>query len=298
MEGELSAMPNILIYGMYGFPLDLLWKQSLLKRFNVERFSPVSCTWGKELQYTETPYYIHIDLENPSVPKDVQLLQEFLKTIITTHSIVRDRHVIILENIDILACKNTNMNAFRVLLERFSKNVWFICTTYHISRIEQPIRSRFHSIRIPLPNEGTISDIVMYLDRTTQRQTFQIRNLILAIAMPNYEDNNLRWIASTPFPPVCDYILYTKTPTIEGVRAIIYKAFQCGVRISGLAISIIDACIYRGDTETNIHMITSEFARYEHMSSQSKGTRTLLYMEHMLHFVMLVLPEKRKIQIE
>jgi hypothetical protein len=298
LEGDLAAMPNILMYGVYGFPLDMLWKQALMRRFQIHKFSSTSCSWGKEIEYMENPYYIHIDLENPAVTKDVEVLQEFLKIIITTRNIVCDRHIIILENIDSLITKNSSMNAFRVLLERFSKNVWFICTTYHNSKLEPPIRSRFFSIRIPLPTEEDVSKIIMYLDGGKERIELQTRNLLLAITMPNYENEQFRWMACTTFPPVCDYILNTTNPTIEGIRTIIHRAFQCGVTIAQLAYSIIETCIRRGDSEENIHKIVSEFAKYEHMSSQSKGTRTLLYMEYMLHFVMFMLPIKRKIRIE
>ena len=293
MEGELSAMPNILMYGMHGFPLDILWKHSLMMRFGAKSVSAVQCTWGKEIQYMETPYYIHIDLENPFIPKDIDLLQEFLKTIITTRSMLCDRHIIVLENIDSLA-RDASMNSFRVLLERFSKNVWFVCTTYRISRIEAPIRSRFYCIRVPLPKEEAISRIIMHLDGKTENIPVQTRNLMLALTMPQHTDPEMQWMACTPFPPVCDYILNTKTPTIEGIRAIIHRAFQCGITISGLAMSIIETCSRRGDSDTMIHAITSEFARCEHMSSQSKGMRSLLYMEYMLHLVMLVLPTKKK----
>lgn len=294
MEGDLEMVPNILIYGVYGFPHELLWKEGLRVRFGVDKFSPTSCTWGKELQYMETPYYIHIDLENPNIPKDVEMLQEFLKSVITTRSILSARHVIVLENIDALVNRCSSMNAFRVLLERFSKNVWFICNTYHISKIEPPLRSRFHSIRVPLPTEEENHAVISMLDNTKTTIAPMTRNLVLAMALPQYLDEYKCWISSLTYPPLADFILNTSSPTIEEIRSIIYKAFQCGVSLSALAIDIIEVCKRRGHSEEDLFLITMEMAHYEHISFQSKGMRSLLYMEYMLHYVMLIVPNKKK----
>jgi len=297
MEGDLEMVPNILMFGVYGFPHDLLWKEALRIRFGVERFAPVSCTWGKELQYTETPYYIHIDLDHPNIPKDVEMLQEFLKSVITTRSVFSMRHVIVLENIDAMVHRCSSMNAFRVLLERFSKNVWFICTTYHISKLELPLRSRFQSIRVPLPTEDENHSVITLLDGASNSSSYvapTTRNLILAMAVPLYDDEYKSWISSLTYPPLADFMLNTSLPTIESIRSVTYKAFQCGISLSALVIDIIEICKRRGDSEEDLFLITKEMAHYEHISFQSKGMRTLLYMEYMLHYAMLIVPNKKK----
>lgn len=335
MNGNLEIMPNILMYGVYGFPLDMLWKEALLRRFNIEKFLPISCIWGKDIQYMETPYYIHIDLENPCMPRDIEVLQDFLKSVITSKNIISERHIIILENIDSFVNKNTNMNAFRVLLERFSKNVWFICTTYRIGKMESPLKSRFYCIRVPLSTEAEIHSILNYIDgndnknkeedennkkekikkikkrkkkekdededgmiqedkKDTESIQIMTRNIFLAFTMPKYTDEKMYWLSSLSFPPLYDYITNNELPSIESIRTIIYRAFQCGISISELTKDIIEICIQRGDKENDIHHITAEFSKYEHMASQSKGTRILLYMEYMLHYIMIILPSKKE----
>ena len=346
MNGNLEIMPNILMYGVFGFPLDLLWKEALLRRFGINKFMPVSCVWGKDIQYMETPYYIHIDLENPSMPRDIEVLQGFLKSVITSKNIISERHIIILENIDCFVNKNTNMNAFRVLLERFSKNVWFICTTYRIGKMESPLKSRFYCIRVPLSTEAEIHSILNYIDgddkknkgeeennkkkkikkrkkkgvkeggedgeggeggedreenrvipedkRDTGSIQIMTRNIFLAFTMPKYTDEKMYWLSSLSFPPLYDFIMNRELPSIESIRTIIYRAFQCGITISELTKDIIEICMYRGDKENDIHHITAEFSKYEHMASQSKGTRILLYMEYMLHYIMIILPSKKE----
>jgi hypothetical protein len=300
MEGDLATIPKILLYGSYGFPHDLLWREAIQRRFQVDRLSPSTCIWGKELQYTETPYYIQLDMNHPTIPKDIETLQDFLKSVITTRSITADRHIIILENIEALIHKTVSMNTFRVLLERFSKNVWFICTTYHMGMLEPPLRSRFQGLRVPLPTEEENRAILQLLDgtATTISATSSIfspsQNLIRALVTPAYSDEYMLWLSCRVFPPLADFILNTPSPTIEAVRAITYKAFQCGISIAELAIDIIDACTRRGDSDEVLFRTTKELANYEHMATQSKGMRTLLYMEYMVHYATVIALSKKK----
>lgn len=302
MLGDVSSVPNILLYGVYGLPLDLMWKDGLRRRLNIDRLPDAAgCTWNKEVHYMETPYYIHVDLENPYTTADIDRLQEFLKTIITTRSILCERHTIVLENIDSILCNATSRNAFRVLLERFSKNVWFVCTTYHVSRLEPPLISRFCSIRCPLPTEDQVVAITEYIDNSCKvqdcRRLAGTRNLVRAISIEPYDlegIEGMEWIAHLTFPPVGDYILGTKEPTVEGIRAVIYKAYQCGVSLPELASDILDSCCRRGDNDATIGRIARELGKCEHMAVQSKGMRTLLYMEYMLHYVMVIVPQIKK----
>lgn len=306
MMGDLSSIPNILIYGVYGLPLELMWKEGLKRRLGIEKLADaVKCTWNKDVHYMETPYYIHVDLENPYNTTNIDVLQEFLKTIITTKSILCERHTIVLENIDSILQNATSRNAFRVLLERFSRNVWFICTTYHASKLEQPLISRFCSIRCPLPTEEQVQSIVEYIDSRCgycgsgiqikeNPLPLKTRNLVRALSTPSCTNNDLAWLSSIMFPPVGDYIVNTKEPSIDGIRAVIYKAYQCGISPSILASDIIDSCIKRGDSNTTVSMIVKELSSCEHMLAQSKGMRTLLYMEYMLHYVMVIVTQNKK----
>lgn len=295
MRGDLSIIPNVLLYSVYGFPLDLVWREGLKRRFGVADFIEKECLWAKSIPYLETPYYIRIDMANPDIPNDLEMLQELLKTIIGSACIHSERHVIILENIDHFINKNINRHVFRVLLERFSKNAWFVSTTYHLSKLESPLRSRFYCIRFPLPSEEEVNAIMAYLDGAKPgTHRYQTRNLIKAIATPRNRDDRYYWVASLMYPPLSDYMLQNRTATIESIRAVVYKAFQAGVSLAEFAKDIIEVCLQRGDPPDWIHTVVQEFATYETMASQSKGTRILLYMEYMLHYVMTLVPRKKE----
>lgn len=282
MEGDLSQMPNILLYGVHGFPHDLLWMEALKERFGVSRLLPLPCTWGRDMHYMETPYHIQVDMEHPTMPKELDILQEFLKTIVTARSMLSDRHIIVLENIDALVQHGRGMNAFRVLLERFSRNAWFICTTYRIGRIEMPLRSRFYGIRVPLPTEDENMGLLREIDAGAD--PCHTRNLMQALVL---QEPREPWMLSMAFPPMAEYILSTTNTNIEDIRGITHKAYQCGVSIAGIARDIVEACTRRGDREQDLHALAAELSRCEHMATQSKGMRTLLYMEYMLHFAMM-----------
>lgn len=299
MDGDLACIQNILFHSVYGFPLDLLWKEALIRRFQIDASCIVSkeCIWGKDIPYYETPYYFHIDISNPAISNDLDILQEFLKSIISTRCILHERHIVILENIDTIVYKQVNKNSFRVLLERFSKNVWFICTTYHIEKLEAPLRSRFQSIRIPMPTEQEVNDIMKFLDEDEDgvgEVIYHTRNIIRALVTPANQSESIMWISSLTFPPLNDFIINTKIVTIENVRAIVYKAFQCGIRVSEFAKDILQICIRRRDPDEILSQLLKEFTKYEHSAAQSKGTRTLLYMEYMLYYVMTMDIPKQK----
>jgi hypothetical protein len=154
------------------------------------------------------------------------------------------------------------------------------------------IKKRKKTDAIVNPTMNTESEIVANTIQSLPRS--MTRNILLAFTMPVYTDEKMYWLSSLSFPPLYDYIMNHELPSIESIRSIVYRAFQCGISISELAKDIIEICIQRGYNDHDIHYITSEFSKYEHMASQSKGTRILLYMEYMLHYIMILLPNKKE----
>ena len=131
---------NMLLYSIYGFPIELFVDEIIKKKFNITSIYKVEYTWNKSIIYIENKNFIEIDLSNPNMCKDLNVLNDFLLNIIKSSNIINNKHFIIIKNIDYLA---NYFFAFRILLERFSKNAYFLCTTYKISKIEAPIKSRF-----------------------------------------------------------------------------------------------------------------------------------------------------------
>jgi len=143
---KFSSNPNLLLYGAKGFPFDFIWETALQKKFG--KYKKVKYTWQKDITYYETPYFFEVDLLYPHQTKDMETFSEFIKDLVTHPCIHEDRHIIILKSIDELSNRHKAI-AMRVLLERYSKNAFFICTTSHISALEQPLISRFLLLRCP-----------------------------------------------------------------------------------------------------------------------------------------------------
>ena len=74
MSGTRSLLPNILLHGVHGFPLDLLWKEGLKRHFEIDNFIEKECLWEKNMPYLETSYYMCIDMANPYMPNDPDIL--------------------------------------------------------------------------------------------------------------------------------------------------------------------------------------------------------------------------------
>jgi hypothetical protein len=116
------------------------------------------------MPYYETDLYIHIELRHPNMPKDVGVIIDFLKHVLPSRCIHFDKHIVVLQDIDVLCRKEGGAVAvLKILLERFAHNVWFICTTHRIDALEGPIQSRFLCVRLPLPSVAENVAIVAML---------------------------------------------------------------------------------------------------------------------------------------
>lgn len=148
MELNISDCPNVLLYGSIGFPQHSLIEQFLAQKCNVKYPIPKRYPKYNTLPYIETDYYIEIDCYHPDFPADIQPLMDLLLTVCQHKCMHMARHVIVLRNIDFF--HRNHSQYIRVIFERFYKNALFICTTYHINKLEAPILSRMQMYRVAL----------------------------------------------------------------------------------------------------------------------------------------------------
>ena len=171
-----ATMPNVLLYGCDGFPYFPFWQRLIytpLGRPVPPTHFVRRATWGPStssstnahMPYYETDLYIHIELRHPNMPKDVGVFIDFLKHVLPSRCIHFDKHIVVLQDIDVLCRKEGGAVAvLKILLERFAHNVWFICTTHRIDALEGPIQSRFLCVRLPLPSVAENVAIVAMLE--------------------------------------------------------------------------------------------------------------------------------------
>lgn len=273
-------LPNILLYGEKGFPKDELWYIAAIRTYG--HFTKKECIWNKEWTYYETPFFFEIDFSHPAQPKDASSLCDFLKEIIVHSSIHVDRHIFILKNIEIL-CIRGYVGMLRVLLERFSHNVWFICTSEHIGKVESPIRSRFMTVRVKSTEPDEIREFLSILNKPIIEKTFEgpyRSNLYFHYYVSTlYEKNqniSIDQICSYYAPFLPDMI--TKTPTIEQIRSLTQKLCIHGFTFQQIAYDML----HHIPEELHMDWI-AKCTEIDHMCALTDGYRKPLYVEYILN---------------
>lgn len=161
---NLTQSPNLLLYGAKGFPFEMLFEYAFAKQFQSE--FPIQKQfpkWNNEIPFIETRFYIELDARHPDFPKNSAVLIDFIVTIISSKCLYLDRHIILLKHFDELTQKSHG-SIFKILLERFSQNVLFCCTTHYLQRLEPAILSRMSVFRVPLPTLTETQKILNALD--------------------------------------------------------------------------------------------------------------------------------------
>jgi len=236
---------NILLYTSIGFPIDLYINEIIKKKFNITTIYRTECTWNKQVIYNENQYFFELDLLNPNMPKDYSFITELILHIIKSKNLINDKHFIIIKNIDLL---EKYFFAFRILLERFSNNVYFLCTTFKFSKIESPIKSRFTLFRIPLFQHDDIINIFKDLNINLNEHLIKnkTRNIINALFLAQIEKNEPHLITyefcNYNFPPLYDFIK-NKKYDLNDIRLLSYKCCQYNISIKQITFDLFKSTI-------------------------------------------------------
>ena len=225
------SIPNLLIYGASGMPmfpiLNYLILAPLKRRLVDLKFQHSSFAFNaSHMPYTETDAYLYIDMLHPDMPKDGDTLLEFLKTVLPSRCMHLHKHIVVLDNIDVLTGRDAAFaQVMRVLLERYSNNVWFVATTNRVAALEPPILSRFFAIRIPLPSTSEVAAIMRHLGQAPPQPA--TRNLTDALRGP--VDHR----TASQAPPLL------RPTTLETVRLEAQRLIQVYAPLSQVALGII-----------------------------------------------------------
>lgn len=270
---------NMLLYSIYGFPIELFVDEIIKKKFNITYIYKVEYTWNKNIIYYENKNFIEIDLSNPNMSKDFSILNDFLLNIIKLSNIINNKHFIIIKNIDYLS---NYFFAFRILLEKFSKNAYFLCTTYKISKIEAPIKSRFTLFRIPLFTHDNIKKIFENNNIPLHKYLIEnkTRNIINAIFIAQVEKNEPELITyefcNYNYPPLFDFI-EKKDYSIENIRQLSYKCCQYNLSISQLTNDLL-----LKKNKKNIHEFIKQACSIDNILVKTNKGREPIYIEALL----------------
>ena len=269
---------NILIYSSIGFPMDLLIDEIIKRKFKISHIYRKELIWNKTIIYNENQFFFEIDLSNPSLPKKLNNLNDMLLFIIKTKSINTNKHLIILKNIDRL---NENFFAFRIILERYYHNCYFICSTNAISKIEAPIKSRFSLFRIRL---FKIDEIQMIFHKYLGKEMNSIliknnnRNIIFALFVAQTEINEPLLVnedyCQFHYPPIKTFI--KSKYSLNDIRQLSYKYCQYDIGIREIVEDLLKI------DKKNFRKIIDNGVKVEELLNNSNRGREPIFIEAFL----------------
>jgi hypothetical protein len=265
---------NLLLYSHIGFPIDLFIDELLKIKFNNNNKKEL--IWNKNIIYYENQHFLEIDLNNPNIPTDYSFLTEMLLFIIKNKPVNHNKHLIILKNIDKLESYSF---CFRIILEKFYNNVYFICSTNKISKIEMPIKSRFYLIRLRLFRLNEIENIFLNYIKTPL-VTKNNRNIIFQIFLSQVNINEPLLITENfckfNYPPLYDFL--QSKYNIHDIRQLSYKLSQFNLSICDIAMDLIK--IYK--KKDKILEIIRIAADIDYILTLSNKGREPIYIENFL----------------
>jgi len=275
---------NILLYSHIGFPLELFIDELIKSKFNLININRKELLWNKNIIYNENQYFIEIDLNNPNITSDFSFLTDMILFIIKNKPIFNsNKHLIILKNIDHF---NEFSYAFRIILERFNNNVYFICTTNKISKIENAIKSRFFCIRIRLFTIDEIKFIFQkYLKLNLNEEIEISRNIIFNIFLQQIKINEPLLLTEEfynyNYPPIVKF--YNSKYDLNDIRQLSYKLSQYNLKIVDITLDLLKLN-NNNNKSVEIIKIASEI---DYLLSISNKGREPIYIENFLCQILL-----------
>lgn len=285
-EGFDDNLPNVLLYGSkQGIPHTILWDAAVQSKYGVFRRN--TCIWNKQWTYQETPFFFDIDLAHPSQPKDISTLSDFLKEIVVHTCMHAVRHVFFLRNIDSVCAKNGS-SMLRVMFERYASTAWFVCSTYKLGVLEPPIRSRFFTLRVPMPSEHDIESMFRSMDMETPEacSRHHVTNFSLALLIASIEPHHeklphtLDDVCCFHAPFLVDAIRSNSQPSMDDVRNLTQKLVAHGYTIAEVTQDLLATDSVIKPSKRSAFLAFS--AHVDHMCSKTERFRKSLFMEWLL----------------
>ena len=280
---------NVLLYGYHGFPTDLYIDEVIKAKFGMKTLYKQECIWNKDVHYIYNQRFLEIDLIHPLLTKNIQCISNFIISIIKNKNINNDKHFIIIKHIDVLT--QNDYNTFRIILEKYSANAFFVCTTHKLDKIDFPVKSRFALMRIPLMTHKEILNIFSkYLKRPLNKHLVAVktRDIVRAIFIAQVEENDKELVTkefcTMYFPPVYEFVktFNNKKYSIESIKQFSYKCFQFNISIQQLARDILT--IFPEKKKYNLIQMASDI---DHELNLTNKGREPIYIESFLCSILL-----------
>jgi len=275
---------NILLYSSYGFPIDLFIDEIIKSKYSLNSLQKKECKGIKDVIYLYNHHFLEFDLMHPSMSKNFDILCKYIISIIKNKNINDTKHLIIIKHLNLF--NKNDFSSFRIILERFHNNAFFICTTHKINKIDIPVKSRFNLIRMPLFEHHEIDDIFeKYLKISIHQNLKDIktRDIIKAIYIAHIGqiDTNIttKEFCTLNYPPLADFInkFDKRKNNLEDIKQLSYKCFQYNISIPNLVNDLL--IIMPNKEKIKIINIATDI---EHLLSMTNKCREPLYIEAFL----------------
>ncbi len=268
---------NLLLFSYIGFPTDLFIDELIKLKFNIINLNKKELIWNKNIIYYENQYFLEIDLNNPNMPNNYSFFTEMILFIIKNKPMINNKHLIIIKNIDKL---EEYSYAFRILLEKFYNNVYFICTTNKISKIESPIKSRFSLIRLRLFRIDEIEYILNNYFNNQNKIKIINRNIIFHLFLLQVLINEPTLITQDfcrfNYPPINNFV--SSKYDLHDIRQFSYKLSQFNLNIVDIILDLLK--IYNNnDKKIEILKIGAEI---DYLLTISNKGREPIFIENLL----------------
>ena len=271
---------NLLLFSYIGFPLDIYIDELLKAKFNIKHLYKNELIWNKNIIYYENQYFFEIDLNNPNISNEYSFITDMILFIIKNRPMINNKHLIIIKNIDKLGDYSF---AFRIIIEKFYNNVYFICTTNKISKIESPIRSRFSLIRMRLFKLEEIEYIFnKYLECECKNKNN--RNIIFNIFLSQVNINEPHLISKEfcefNYPLIKNFI--DSKYDLNHIRQLSYKLSQYNLSIYDIIIDLIKIYKDMNSPDEKIMKIINIGAEIDYILTISNKGREPIFIENLL----------------
>ena len=170
---KLKLDQNLLFYGYEGKrTLINLYLKNFFKNIIVKKTSNIIN--NKKFNYNYSDYHIEVDIKDLNKDEIINLI-EFIKFYSSTKSILNQKKIFIIYNFNNLVHKE--QYKFRTILEKIH-NVIFIFHINKLSKVIEPILSRFLLIRLNIIKEKEMLEFIKYIFKDNNSKFNNIKNLI------------------------------------------------------------------------------------------------------------------------
>ena len=157
---DIFDFNNMLLYGLDTYLTHMYIRHIIQCNFSLTQIHTKSVNVvinQCDITYQESQYFFELNLST-HLNKEKTCCIDFIKTIVSSQSVLHTKHLIVLLNVDML--NNNAQNRLRRIIEKSQDTSMFIIQCQHINKIIPELQSRFFTIRVSQPERSKCSHFI------------------------------------------------------------------------------------------------------------------------------------------